>query len=249
MDLRQLETFVAVARLGHFTRAADELHLTQSAVSQHVARLEASLGVRLLERGTRGAAVTPEGRELLGRAEAILADVSSARAAVSGQGALVRVAGEAPGLAAALTLDRCSYVQATGAAALALLREGRVDLAVGVEAADGYVTRLLAPEPLVLLGGTGALADLRDRPVLLPVPGLAARTAANRAFAAVGFSPVPRFEAADGATARALVDAGLAQGVVPASWGDGVPVGVAVERHAAHRRDVPTAVAALAARL
>ena len=50
MDLRQLEYFAAVARHRHFTRAAEELYVTQPALSQQVRRLERELGLELLKR-------------------------------------------------------------------------------------------------------------------------------------------------------------------------------------------------------
>src|SRR5829696_5682612 len=70
MELRRLEYFAAVARHGSFTRAAEELWLTQSALSQQIRRLEAELGVALLRRTPRGAELTPAGEALLPRAEA-----------------------------------------------------------------------------------------------------------------------------------------------------------------------------------
>ena len=85
MDLRQLEYFAAVARHRHFRRAAESLYVTQSAVSQAVRRLEAELGLELLRRRPGAqppVEVTPAGEDLLARAEAILADVAQARAAM-----------------------------------------------------------------------------------------------------------------------------------------------------------------------
>jgi DNA-binding transcriptional LysR family regulator len=82
LELRRLEYFVAVARHGQFTRAAQELWITQSALSQQVRRLEAELGVQLLRRTSRGAELTAAGEALLPRAEAILAEVAHARADV-----------------------------------------------------------------------------------------------------------------------------------------------------------------------
>lgn len=60
--LNPLHVFEAAARLLSFTRAADELGITQSAVSRQVARLEDYLGTRLFERQNRGIALTAEGR-------------------------------------------------------------------------------------------------------------------------------------------------------------------------------------------
>ena len=61
MELRQLRYFAAVARRGNFTRAAEELHLAQSALSQQVRRLERELGVELLLRTTRRVELTDAG--------------------------------------------------------------------------------------------------------------------------------------------------------------------------------------------
>src|SRR5215213_4897240 len=80
MELRQLEYFAAVARHRNFTRAAAELWVTQSALSQQVRRLEAEVGVELLRRTSRGAELTAAGAALLVHAEAALAAVGRARA-------------------------------------------------------------------------------------------------------------------------------------------------------------------------
>ncbi len=79
MELRQLEYFAAVARHRHFTRAADALYVTQSALSQQVRRLEEELGLALLLRTSRGVELTAAGEDLLARAESILAEVERAR--------------------------------------------------------------------------------------------------------------------------------------------------------------------------
>jgi LysR family transcriptional regulator, low CO2-responsive transcriptional regulator len=62
MNLRQLEVFAAVAETGSFSRAAEEVLLTQSTVSQHVAALENQLGVKLFDRTGRGAELTEAGQ-------------------------------------------------------------------------------------------------------------------------------------------------------------------------------------------
>lgn len=83
MDERRLQVFCAVARELNFTRAALELHMSQSAVSQQVAALERELGDRLFERARRRVRLTPAGVALERRAEAILADIAEARRAVA----------------------------------------------------------------------------------------------------------------------------------------------------------------------
>lgn len=57
----KLQTFLQVSETGSFTRAAEQLSLTQPAVSQHVRQLEQELGVKLLRRGGGGLKLTPEG--------------------------------------------------------------------------------------------------------------------------------------------------------------------------------------------
>ncbi|MES2351199.1 MAG: LysR family transcriptional regulator [Pseudomonadota bacterium] len=62
--LRQLRALVALARTGSFTLAADYLHVTQSALSGLIKELEATLGIRVVDRSTRKIALTEVGREL-----------------------------------------------------------------------------------------------------------------------------------------------------------------------------------------
>jgi molybdate transport repressor ModE-like protein len=73
VDLSQLRTFVAVAREGSITRAAEVVHLSQPAVSAHVKELEDVLGLLLFERTSRGMVLTADGRRLLAKAEQTLA--------------------------------------------------------------------------------------------------------------------------------------------------------------------------------
>lgn len=84
MDLNHLRSFAAVAQLGHLTRAAEKLHLSQPALSSHIKTLEEQFGVMLFERTPSGMAITPAGRRLLTEVEEILASV--ARLGQSAQG-------------------------------------------------------------------------------------------------------------------------------------------------------------------
>ena len=72
MELKQLRSFVAVARTLSFSRAAVELHLSQPALSAQVMALEADLGVRLLDRNRRMVRLTRAGESLLADAESLL---------------------------------------------------------------------------------------------------------------------------------------------------------------------------------
>ena len=73
LDLTTLRSFVAVADYGGVTRAAGFLHLTQSAVSMQLKRLEELLGLALLDRSGRTIALTPSGEQLLGYARRMVA--------------------------------------------------------------------------------------------------------------------------------------------------------------------------------
>ncbi|MBE3637967.1 LysR substrate-binding domain-containing protein [Mangrovicoccus algicola] len=78
MTLDQLRIFLAVAREAHVTRAAGQLHLTQSAVSSAIAALEAQHGLRLFDRIGRGIRLTEAGARFVSAAEAVLAQAESA---------------------------------------------------------------------------------------------------------------------------------------------------------------------------
>lgn len=73
LDLRNLETFVWVWRLGGFRAAAERLNTTQPAISARIALLERDLGTRVFDRRARRIVLTVKGAELLGYAERMLA--------------------------------------------------------------------------------------------------------------------------------------------------------------------------------
>lgn len=93
LSSRLLTTFREVARAESFGRAAARLSFTPSAVSQQIALLERQCGVRLFERGPRGALLTQPGEALIVRVDAILAELSDAenelRAIAGGRGGRV----------------------------------------------------------------------------------------------------------------------------------------------------------------
>src|SRR4249920_1524409 len=72
MDLSQLEVFLTVAREGRFSRAAEKLYRTQSAVSQSIRKLEDELGEPLFDRSSREGVLTDAGRVLQEYAERLL---------------------------------------------------------------------------------------------------------------------------------------------------------------------------------
>ncbi len=90
LTLRQFEVFLAVARAKSFRRAAEALHLSQPALSQHVAELERALGARLFDRLGRSVTLTEAGRILEDHALRLFATLTSAREAIGELGGLKR---------------------------------------------------------------------------------------------------------------------------------------------------------------
>ncbi|MFH8590527.1 LysR family transcriptional regulator [Streptomyces rimosus] len=85
MRIEQLEYLAAVTRLGSLRRAAEELHLSQPALSETVRNLERELGVGLLDRKRSGAKISDEGRELLPHIAGVLDAVDRLRRAADDQ--------------------------------------------------------------------------------------------------------------------------------------------------------------------
>ena len=82
-QFKEIESFVAVAQLGSFVKAADKLGLSKAMVSRYVSELEARLGVRLMQRTTRRLSLSDAGAEYLQRCVQILGELQDANAAVS----------------------------------------------------------------------------------------------------------------------------------------------------------------------
>lgn len=101
MEVRQLRYFVTVAELGHFGRAAAQLHIVQPAVSKQIAGLERELGLTLFDRSRRQARLTPDGEAFLPHARRALRAIDRAADAAAdlaaGTAGVLRVGGS-PGL-------------------------------------------------------------------------------------------------------------------------------------------------------
>ena len=80
MNLEQLRGFAEVARLGHFTRAAESLHVAQPSLSRQISTLERELGAELFHRARGNITLTAAGETLLPRAGRMLADADAIRA-------------------------------------------------------------------------------------------------------------------------------------------------------------------------
>ena len=172
MDLRQIESVVAVPEEMHFGRAADRLFVSTSVVSQHVSALERELGVRLFERSTRNVRITEAGRSVLLHARAVLAAVNAMKGVTrnqAGGGGELTIAyrPSAGELVATLTADfrrehpgtEVVLLVMTSREVIEAVRNGKVMFGIAQAASDGLDSFVLAHEPL------GCLAVHRDHPL------------------------------------------------------------------------------------
>ncbi|MEV3874691.1 LysR family transcriptional regulator [Streptomyces sp. NPDC049906] len=195
MDVEALRTFVAVAETGLFQAAADELGVSQQAVSKRIAALEGQTGVTLLVRTSRGSRLSLDGQVLLPHARKVLAALEQAERAVRPGSRPLRVdvlhRRIAPAQAVhrfylsrpGTELDAVTLGRENAAEAARAVLEGTVDASFRALPADGVPagisTERLLDAPLELLVGPGhPLADApRVRPADLAghriwVPGI-----------------------------------------------------------------------------
>jgi DNA-binding transcriptional LysR family regulator len=158
MDVRQLRTFVAVAELRHFARAADLCNVSQPAVSHQIALLEDELGTRLLNRTARRVSLTVAGEVLLEEARRILGAVDRAHERMQevARGAIGRIrlgATPTPGLHLLPTL-LAEYRS----------RHASYDLALEIAAAHTLVERVAANDlDMAVIAGPLPAGELRSR--------------------------------------------------------------------------------------
>lgn len=245
MELRQLRYLVALADERHFTRAAAREHVAQPSLSQQVRRLEAELGLALVDRTTRRVTLTEAGAMLVERARRVLAEVQAAEAEL----------GELSGIRAGRVT--IGAMQTLGGVDLPLLlatfheRHPGVELAVREEPSDtlasmlradaldvafisptdridrhGLELLLLATEELVAvlpphhrLAGRRRLrlAELREEPFIGFGEGGALRHLLIQAAAEAGFEPHMAFESSEVQRIRSLVARGMGVTVLPRS--------------------------------
>lgn len=241
MELANLIAFVAVAEHGGFSAAAEQLHLTQPAVSKRIAQLEASLDARLFDRLGRQVAPTEAGQLLLPRARQLLAEAEAARQALRGLGEgvggslrlatshhiglhrlpplLRRFAAKHPQVA----LD-IRFMESEQAWQDVL--QGRIELALTTlgPATPPLRATNLWDDPLCFVAAPGhplarkarpSLADLAAHPAVLPDPGTFTHRIVADAFAARGLRLQLRMTTHYMETIKMLAGVGLAWSVLP----------------------------------
>jgi DNA-binding transcriptional LysR family regulator len=245
MDLRQLRCFYAVARHRHFTRASEELGLSQSSVSHHIRQLELSLGVELFVRTSRTVRLTRPGEALLPRAEQIIGQLDAAASEMQQftgllRGRIVLGTMRALGRIRLPELLR-SFTQRypgidivmredTTERMIEMLAEGELDAAF-IQLSDPppseVISRMLHIEEFVLVVGPDhplagrdevRLSELAHDDWIVFTRGTGIDTALRVACREAGFEPHAKFESSALQTVRALAAAGLGAAMLPRSY-------------------------------
>jgi LysR family transcriptional regulator, transcription activator of glutamate synthase operon len=260
MELRQLRYAEAVARHRHFTRAAEQLHVAQSALSHQIQRLEAELGTELFARTSRTVVPTEAGEAVAARARRVLAEVDGVREEVDDIQGLVKGRVTIGALLPAGAIDVPALLagfshahpgvdvalrEGTAGDMLRHLARDEIDAAFSLLAAEPpeslvveeiSVDELVAAFPPGTAPGRGPVsaAALRRNVVLTPRSGSAIRTALDDFFARAGSSVHVSCESGDPFLLRCLVATGFGTAVLPRSLieREGPPVDVRALRPA-----------------
>ena len=180
LDIQSLRSFLKVAELGSFTRAAQALSLTQPAISQQIRRLEDLLGVELFARDNRQVLLTLEGERLTGYAQQMVSvndkvgslfDVSRTQESVTlgipeyfSEEILQRVI---PAVALELPVVRIVVKVARSAVLAEAFNEGRVDVCLMIDELQKVAGQPLHELSLVWLGGERGAALVAGQEVAL----------------------------------------------------------------------------------
>jgi DNA-binding transcriptional LysR family regulator len=240
MDVHQLRVFVSVFRNRSFSKASEELHLTQPTVSEHVHTLEGELGVSLFDRSGRSIHPTPESEILFARASEIIERIGEIRGALSEHrhvlsGQVVVGASSIPGtyiLPAAIAAFRARHPEVSFEVRIGDSREIAAAVAahelligvVGSKIALAHLQyRTLMEDDLIVIDrpdGRGSPMTLRrliERPGVVREEGSGTRREAERIFQAAGVGPDKVPVAATLGSTEAVkrgVEAGLGWSVV-----------------------------------
>ena len=243
VSLRQIRSFVSVARCGSFTLAANALHISQPALSVQIRELETSFGFSLFDRTSRSVQLTPRGRDIAPRFKKLLDDFDAIMGSVEKQAALrhetIRIAC-VPSLAATVLPDLISGFRrrrplidvvlrdVVWKRVLAMVRTEEVDFGIApadVEADGLNVTRLMEDRMHVVFPASHPLSRLRTvtlervsaYPLVLTGKDSNVRNTIDAAFAARGAFAMPVSEVAQAGSAVGLVRAGFGVTILPST--------------------------------
>jgi LysR family transcriptional regulator, transcription activator of glutamate synthase operon len=247
MDLRQLRCFDAVSRHQHFTRASEELGLSQSSVSHHIRQLEVSLGVELFVRTSRTVRLTRAGEALLPRAQQIVEQLDAAESEMQQFTGLMRgrmVLGtmralgpiQLPQLLRSFS-ERYPGIdvvmrESSTERMIDMLGAGELDAAfiqLPESVPSGVVTEVLHVEEFVLVVGPDhplagreelELSMMAKEDFIVFTRGTGIDTALRDACQQAGFEPHAKFESSALQTVRALAGAGLGTAMLPRSFAE-----------------------------
>jgi DNA-binding transcriptional LysR family regulator len=252
VELRHLEYFVAVAAESNFSRAAQRIHVVQSALSAAVGKLEKELGVELFDRSKRQIVLTAAGEVFLEHARDVMHAAHRARTSVDAfrdqlagtvtLGALMSwgtlnlpaALEEFRGINPLVTV-RLRQSLTGSAGHLTAIADGQMDLALVSITSPGsklVTLRELMREPMVFVCESShplaerrkvELADLAGHNFIHFPPGWGIRQRLDKGFAAAGVHPVSAYEVADYAIAAELIRHRLATTILPASVANRFP--------------------------
>jgi DNA-binding transcriptional LysR family regulator len=241
MDLHQLRVFQAAVKSGGFTRASEQLHLSQSTVSQHIKLLEVELGCPLFLRVGKRVIVTEAGRVLLQYSETIFRDLKNAEMAVREMNALQRGTVRL-GVGPTTLTYRLPHVlgeysrrfpdielivlAGTTEFLLDALRSQHLDLAVVMRTGPQTgltVTPLGQEEMIVVVNREHPLArqktvepaDLASLRFILYEKGTAMQDVIDRYFESLGIAPRVTMEVENNEAIKSLVRVGLGASIMP----------------------------------
>lgn len=231
IDIDQLRTFIAIAETGSFTRAADVVHKTQSAVSMQVKRLEERLGRPVFERDGRASKLTEDGERLLGYARRIIKLNVEALAAFSDADLTGRVRLGVPDDYADRYLPEimARFSRAYPGAELTVMCEpttelfrrielNELDLAIVTDCEGGRASESFRRERLLWVSSTRHHTHREEPlPLALGRPTCAWRRAAIECLEAAGRPYRVLYSSANAGAVAAAVLAGLAVSVFPES--------------------------------
>ncbi|MEV5965201.1 LysR family transcriptional regulator [Kribbella sp. NPDC051952] len=244
-DLESLKLLTLVAELGSLGQAAERMRISQPAASKRLSMLERRLGLPLAERGTRGSALTTEGKAVCHWSERVLAEAGNLMAGVAAlrdarthdlrlassmtlaesylPGWVAELQRQTPGLQLSLKVTNSEQV-----ATLAARHEISIGFIEAPTVPAGLSSRTVATDRLAVVVARShpwarrrqpvQLTELADTPLVVREHGSGTRETLDRIFATAGLKPVPPLMVLEvNAAVRRAAAAGIAPAVLSAA--------------------------------